>query len=171
MRIIFGIVRILLLILVFAAAGCEPHVRTNGGGNPAVGDNGSGVYDGYNPVKVEIMPLSEIAAGEEGAKIKVYVNLLDSFGCQIKRPGVFRFELYERVLRNAEPKGKRVAIWPDIELKEAAENHNYWRDFLRAYEFNLDFEQGANHDYILEVTYLCLTGKRLSAEFVLKQGK
>jgi hypothetical protein len=94
--------------------------------------------------------------------------LLDSFDCQIKTPGIFRFELYKYVRRSAEPKGKRIAIWPDIDLTGTTENNNYWRDFLRAYEFNLDFVPKRNQSYILQATCLCPNGKHLSADFVLK---
>jgi len=83
-------------------------------------------------------------------------------------PGVFRFELYERVVRSAEPKGRRIVIWPDIDLTGAAENNEYWRDFLRAYEFNLPFEAQIKQCYILQVTYLSPSGKRLSAELSLE---
>jgi hypothetical protein len=94
--------------------------------------------------------------------------LLDSFGCQVKSAGVFRFELYERVERSAEPKGRRVVIWPDIDLIDAAANNENWRDFLRAYEFNLDFDLQGSQNYVLQVTCLCPGGKRLSAEFGLE---
>jgi hypothetical protein len=123
------------------------------------------------PVKIRIVPLTEfILAGDddEVSQLKVYVSLLDSFDCQIKTPAVFRFELYERVPRSAEPKGKRISIWPDVDLTEPSENNKHWQDFLRAYRFNLDFEAQADHGYILQVTALCPNGKRLSAEFGLK---
>ena len=108
---------------------------------------------------------------EKIAKIKVYVNLTDSFGCQQKTPGVFRFELYEIVHRAANPKGRRITIWPDINLTDPSENNKFWRDFLRAYEFDLDFEPAAAQGCMLEVTCLCPNGKRLSADFILKLAK
>ncbi|UCE99762.1 MAG: hypothetical protein JSV82_01465 [Planctomycetota bacterium] len=125
----------------------------------------------YMPVKVHIMPLTEFTRPGDGGEmsgIKAYVSLLDEFDCQIKAPVVFRFELYEYVQPSAEPKGRRIAIWPDVDLTQAAANNQYWRDFLRAYQFNLDFVPQRNQSYILQVTSLCPTGKRLSAEFTLK---
>ena len=74
----------------------------------------------------------------------MYAALRDSFGSCLKAPGVFRFELYEYVQYSSEPKGKRIIIWPDIDLTDAAENNEYWNDFLRAYEFSLDLEQDMN---------------------------
>jgi hypothetical protein len=121
-------------------------------------------------VKIEIMPLTEIIdAGdsESVSRIDVYVGLLDRFGCQMKSPVVFRFEVYEKVQRSAEPKGGRIVIWPDVDLTEPGENNSYWRDFLRVYEFNLDFGLEKNRSYILQVTCLCPHGRRLSAEFDL----
>ncbi|UCG58952.1 MAG: hypothetical protein JSU70_05465 [Phycisphaerales bacterium] len=131
-------------------------------------------YTGYAPVKASIMPLTEfVRAGgaEQASKLGAYVGLLDSFGSQIKAPAVFRFELYEHLQRSSEPKGKRVAIWPDIDLTDAPSNNSYWQDFLRAYNFSLDFEPKSNQDYVLQVTATCADGKRLSAEYVLRHGK
>lgn len=161
-----------IFLLVFVGAGCESVPAA--GEQPSETGNGFGelaIYTDYVPVKVDIMPLSEfVCAGDgETSKIKVYVSLLDSFGCQIKSPGVFRFELYEKVQRSAEPKGGRIGIWPDVDLSSALENNGHWRDFLRAYEFNLDFEPQSNRNYIiLQVTFMCPGGERLSDELGLK---
>ena len=162
------IVWIFFLCLLLVEAGCESM--------PAKADNGSdiSVYARYAPVKVDILPLTEFAIAdddENGSEINVYVSVLDSFGHQGKSPGTFRFELYRKLQRSAEPKGKRIVIWPDIDLTEPVKNNNHWRDFLRAYEFNLDFEPQSNHSYILQVTYLCPNGRRLSAEFDLKHTR
>ena len=131
------------------------------------------VYSRFAPAKINIMPLTEfIRIGDtQQPNINLYVSLLDSFGSQIKSPIVFRFELYQRVLRSAEPKGRRVVIWPDIDLTEPAANNEYWQDFLRAYEFDLPFEPDASQSYILQVTCLCPNGRRISAEFALKLTK
>ena len=127
------------------------------------------IHSSFAPDKIEIMPLTEMTIDiGQNAVIKVYVSLLDSFNCQKKWPGIFRFELYQRVLRSAEPKGKRLFIWPDIDLTEATANNIYWQDFLRAYEFNLEFELAANQDYILQATCLSPDNKRLSTELILK---
>ncbi|MHC4397213.1 MAG: hypothetical protein ACYS1A_16365 [Planctomycetota bacterium] len=167
-----SIIAIFCLCLVLAEAGCESvSLLTKTQSRSEKNVDESSVYARYTPAKIEIMPLTEIVYtddAEEESKIIVYVSLLDSFGCQGKMPGVFRFELYERVVRSAEPKGRRVVIWPDIDLTKAVENNEYWRDFLRVYEFNLPFEAQINQCYILQVTYLCPSGKRLSAELSLK---
>jgi hypothetical protein len=132
------------------------------------------IYARYAPVKMDIMPLTEFVEpnGVEGrTKIKAYVSLSDMFGCQMKSPCVFRFELYEHIKRSGEPKGKRLIIWPDINLNNVTENNKYWRDFLRAYEFNFDFEPQKNQSYILQATCLCPNGRRLSADFNIRYAE
>ncbi|HUV40781.1 MAG TPA: hypothetical protein VMW23_03210 [Sedimentisphaerales bacterium] len=138
------------------------------------GEHELAVYADYTPVKVEIMPLTEFTGHgdtENAAQLRVYLGLLDAFGCQIKSPGKFRFELYERLLRSADPKGKRIKIWPDIDLTAPDMNNRYWRDFLRAYSFDLSFDPPKDRDYILQVTFLCPLGRRLPADFLLKYAK
>jgi hypothetical protein len=165
MKVVAVIVQMFLLLL--GGAGCEPADTEL---SPKA-DSGFNQLSEYGPVKVDIMPLTEFTSagnGENPSKIKVYVSLLDAFDCQIKTPAVFRFELYDIVPRSAEPKGKRILIWPDINLTDAVKNNEYWRDFLRAYEFNLPFEPENSKSYILQITSLCSSGKRLSAEFTLK---
>ncbi len=128
----------------------------------------------YAPVAIDILPLTDfLVAGRAGENsvIDVYVALLDSFSSQIKAPGSFRFELYEYAQRSAEPRGKRVTIWPDIDLTDPEKNNDYWQDFLRAYHFELPIGQPQSQSYILQVTCLCPSGKRLSAELALRQTK
>jgi len=181
MKVVAIVLQMFFFVLLLVEVGCEPAPTES---SPR-GDNRFDLlsaYSPYNPVKIDIMPLTEfVDAGEaeETSKINppyvwrinVYVSLLDSFGCQEKWPGVFRFELYEYVERSAEPKGRRIAIWPDIDLIDAVENNNHWRDFLRAYEFNLGFEPQSGQSYVLQATCLCPSGRRLSAEFTIKHTK
>ena len=160
-------VAVQMSLLLLCGAGCEPTdtelaPKTN---------NGSNRPSEYGPAKVYITPLTEFTGtGDDEAlsNIKVHVSLLDEFDCQIKAPAVFRFELYDKVPLSAEPKGKRILIWPDIDLNDAARNNEHWRDFLRTYEFDLPFEPKKGNTYILQVTALCPDGKRISAELTLK---
>jgi len=169
MKTVGVILQVFFFVLLLVGAGCEPVPSESLSETAQLS-----VYTRYTPVKIDIMPLTEfICTGgdEEPSKIRVYVSLLDAFDCQIKTPAVFRFELYERIRRSAEPRGGRIIIWPDIDLIDTVENNEHWRDFLRAYEFNLDFEPESNQSYILQATCLCPDGKRLSAEFGLKDTK
>ena len=172
-----GIKRFILLpaAVLLCLAGCDKGVTTiqndvNSNGNKSL----SAVYSSYEPAGVDILPMTEfcvIAQSDEQQAvtgIRACVHLRDSFGSDVKKPGTFRFELFTRVLRSADSKGKRVKFWPDVELVSAEENNSYWRDFLRAYEFDLKFEPGDNQEYVLQVTFISASGKRLSDEFVVK---
>ena len=168
------IFRIFLFILLSIGAGCKQPGTLNE--NPATTDNDIdklSCYVSYAPVKIDILPLTEFVGpgNTQQSKINIYVGLLDPFGSQIKSPGMFRFELYEYKQRSSEPKGKRAVIWPDVDLTDSVTNNDYWRDFLRAYEFSLPCEQTGTKDYILQVTSLCPNGKRLSSEFTLRHTK
>jgi len=161
-------------MLVLSQSGCEQ--PTGVAAPPAKADAGPDVsaYSDYAPAKIHITPLTGVvssADSQSSSKIDIYVSLLDSFGSQVKSPGVFRFELYEYAQRSAEPKGRRIAIWPDIDLTIAADNNRYWQDFLRLYEFNLPLELQGDQNYVLQMTFLSVGGKRLSDEIVLKYTK
>ena len=126
---------------------------------------------GYAPSRIEILPLSELVSVSGpggGTQLDAYVSLLDAFGSQIKAPGTLRFELYEYVRRSADPKGQTIAVWPDIDLTDPAENNRYWQDFLRAYAFELSTDVPRNGVYILEATCIRPDGRRLSADFTLR---
>ncbi|MHC4536361.1 MAG: hypothetical protein ACYS6K_20615 [Planctomycetota bacterium] len=163
--------RILLFIFLLAVVGCGQFPSHSARSLKADNDlNKLSAYSRFAPDKINIIPLTEFINTDNVRQISIkpYVSVLDSFGSQVKSPGIFRFELYQRALRSAEPKGKRVEIWEDIDLTEPAANHESWRDFLRAYEFDLPFELDVNQSYILQVTCLCPNGRRLSTEFALK---
>jgi hypothetical protein len=101
------------------------------------------------------------------------VCLLDSFDSQIKTPATFRFELFQHLQRSTDPKGRRLYIWPDIELVEPAANNSHWQDFMRAYVFTLPLEQPrlAGEVCILQATCLCPSGKRLSANSIIRPAR
>lgn len=164
------ILRILFFILLISVAGCGQLLRHAGQNSNTNNPYKLSVYSLFAPDRISIMPLTEFinTGNARQISIKPYVSLLDSFGSQIKSPGIFRFELYQRALRSAEPKGKRVVIWQDVDLTEPVVNNEYWRDFLRAYEFDLPFELDVNQSYILQVTFMCPNDRRLTTEFALK---
>jgi hypothetical protein len=124
----------------------------------------------YMADAIDIMPLTDFIPAQNPQQqsiIEVYVSLLDTFGSQIKAPGVFRFELYKHIERSAKPKGERITMWSDIVLNDSDQNNDYWQDYLRAYKFNLDFEPELPGSYILQATCTCPSGKRLSSDYVL----
>ena len=122
---------------------------------------------GFAADDVDIIGLTSIKQSTEKpntSTISAYVNLLDAFDSSFKFPGTFRFELYQFVPRSSQPKGKRIIIWDDYDLKYAAANNRYWNDFLRAYHFELDFESNSLEKgaYVLQVTCLTAEGRRLT---------
>ena len=184
MRAIAILLQIFFLIFLLVGAGCQrPLIHPATGAETDNDFKKLSVYSLFAPAKINIMPLTEFISADNARQanppwlawrsqvatgINLYVSLLDSFGTQIKSPCVFRFELYQRVQRSSEPKGRRVIIWPDIDLTDPAANNEYWLDFLRAYEFDLPFEPDAGQSYILQVMCLCPNDRRISAEFALK---
>lgn len=123
----------------------------------------------YQATDIRIVGLSGFAEpryGQIGSQLEVVVEMLDGFGIRTKSPGIFRIELYEYVPRSSEPKGKRVFAWPDVDLTRPSDNNGYWRDFLRAYRFDLstDLRPVIPSSYILEVTCITPAGKRFTAQ-------
>ena len=169
-----AISKVFLVLLLLFGTGCEQKsIPPDFSDRPNNELEKLSVYTRYSPMEIDIIPLTGfIHIGDtQQARINLYVSLLDSFGSEIKSPCVFRFELYEKVQRSAEPKGRRVMIWPDVDLTGPTTNNQYWRNFLRAYEFNLPFGSASKQTYILEVTCLCPTGKRLTSDFTLNTQK
>jgi len=159
--------QIFLIFALLPFAACEPNTHKE----PFEDESTTDLIQAYKPERIEILPLTYFlceGSGEDICQIKAYVSLLDRFGCQEKNPGVFRFELYEPVARSAEQKGRRIMLWPDFDLTDPDKNNRYWRDFVRAYEFNLQIDSLNGRSFILQVTFMCPTGKRHYAEMLLK---
>jgi len=164
-RVFLKSVTVFSVLLLLAAGGCEHMGVEQASSKCDENLKELGVHSGFSPAEINFLPLTKIEAGDKGsAVIRAYISLLDGFGSQIKGPGEFRFELYEKISRSQESKGKRVIIWPDLNLCGPADNNRYWQDFLRAYKFDLDFKTQENQNYVLQVTYLCPSGERLTAE-------
>ena len=157
-----------LSVLFLFFMGCEPESATVVNTSNTTNVVNKSVYAGYEPVEARILPLTDFSEDDEDSKINVFVSLEDSYSSAVKSPAVFRFELYQRLLRSAEPKGSRITIWPDINLTDVKENNKYWRDFLRAYEFDLNFQMAKDRHYILQVTCFCTGGRRLISEYALR---
>jgi hypothetical protein len=124
----------------------------------------------FGPARIDVLPITSLVRGASDTEstINAYVCLLDSFDCQIKSPAVFRFELFQHVQHSSEPKGRRLAVWPDIDLTDPANNNKNWQDFLRAYLFSLPLQKTSAENSILHVTCLCSSGRRLVADFLIR---
>lgn len=159
---------ILVCAILVAVTGCEAGAERDL--MPGQNQINQAVYNGYAPVKIEVMPLTEIIkAGkeEDGSAIRAYISLLDKFDSQVKFPAVFRFELYQKIPYSGKPKGKRLALWPDIDLVKVDKNNEYWQDTFRTYKFELDFDFKPDQNYILQITCVLPNGQRLGTDFDL----
>lgn len=126
----------------------------------------------FVPTKVNIIPLTQFVKSKKPAEldyIRVYVELLDEYQSQVKAPGTFRFELYNRALRSVEPMGKRIDMWEKT-LTDLRRNNRYWREFLRTYEFRLELQHILQGYFILEVTFFTPEGKRLTSYKTIHLG-
>jgi len=165
----FVVIVFVISVTALLFAGCETQSARPG----VTAQDGIGefeFYDEYQPVKAVFSPLTEIVAAEKEylpEKITAIVFLRDSAGSQVKAPAVFRFELFKYIPRVSKPKGKRLHIWEDIDLNSFSENNRYWRDYLRAYEFNFEYDCAANTRYILELTAMTPEGRRLMSQIEL----
>jgi len=125
----------------------------------------------FGPTRIDVLPITSIepaSAADHDTTINAYIGLIDAFDSQIKSPAVFRFELFQRLQRSSDPKGKRLIVWPDIDLTDPALNNNLWQDFLRAYHFSLPLQKTSADNCILQVTVICPSGKRLVSEFIVR---
>ncbi len=162
--------RWVLSVAIFAFAfyaGCSTQ--------PPVADSSPAVFHDstpcsrFGPARIDVLPITSIApAADRDATIDTYVCLIDAFDSQIKAPVIFRFELFQRLQRSADPKGKRLIVWPDIDLADPAINNNFWQDFLRAYFFSLPLQKSSAENCILHVTVICPSGKRLTADYIVR---
>jgi hypothetical protein len=124
----------------------------------------------FGPAKIDILPITSIApaSADHEPAINAYISFLDAFDSQIKYPVVVRFELFQHLQRSTDPKGKRLIVWPDTDLTDPARNNNLWQDFLRAYLFTLPLQKTSIDNCILHVTVICPSGKRLTADFIVR---
>ena len=159
----FTKISFLFVVAVLFNFGCERRQTTTPGLRPAKPIDANSLC-AFAPSEIEILPLTAFA-GPDGEKLTVYVNLLDAYNTKIKAPVILRFELYERTESMLGSKGKRVLQWPDFDLAESEQNNIYWRDYLRAYEFEFEFTPKPGQKYFLQAICITPLGQRLIAAF------
>jgi hypothetical protein len=157
---------ILNFILLLMVGGCEQ-------GSNIKSTDATRQLEQYGPVTVSIVGLSELSPvpGAAGSgRLKLFVRPLDTFGSAVKWPCIFRIEMYDYVERAPSPMGRRIEIWPDVNLIDPCKNNAQWRDYLRAYEFNFDVSPklASGRVYIVEVTCQSPSGKRMTAQHNFK---
>lgn len=157
--------KVFLVLMSFVAlAGCETVQQKQSNEIHQCLDS---IYIDYAPVKIGVLPLSEAFTSRGSAKFAAYIKLSDGAGSTVKWPGVFRFELYQKNIRTAEPKGNRLILWPDIDMTEAQQNNDYWQDALGCYRFDLDLNSKKVYGNILRITFIRPDGKRITLERVV----
>ena len=139
----------LLSLAAFALIGCE--MPESPGQSPVDGPGSAAVG------RVQISPLTEFIASPEkpgSCQLKVLLEVFNAQGLPVSIIGTVRFELYEFRPLSSDPRGRRLSIWPELDLGNAADAENYWSQLLRGYEFYLpvDFTPGSGKKYVLEVT-------------------
>ena len=117
--------------------------------------------------RIHIVGLTSIKpnpANQNKSIISVYISMHDSYDSSLKLPGRFMIELYEYVPRSNQPRGKRIIGWPEFDLTIADKNNQHWKDFLRAYNFELPAPVDPNlqKKYILQATCVTPAGNRLT---------
>ena len=134
------------------------------------------VIKGFAPSRIEVIGLTGIvredASQRNEARLNAYIDLLDVYDCRVKYPGRFRLELYEYVPRSSDPRGDRLILWPDIDLRDASMNNSYWQDYLRTYKFRLDidFQPRQGQVFILEATFITPGGRQLTDRYRIQTG-
>ena len=105
------------------------------------------------PPGVRLLDMTRLEpdASGEGMVLRAFVQP-DGMEQQVR----YRFELYGYKPRSADSRGKRLILWPDIEIAADAPTNPYWREHLKAYEFVLPVEKSTAFftTVVLEITAL-----------------
>lgn len=68
---------------------------------------------------------------------------------------LYRFELYHYLPRSANPRGKRLRLWPEVAPGKAIAENPLWKPHLRAFEIGLLLDNAPSKTaYLLEMTVL-----------------
>ncbi len=148
--------KMLYTLCIFALillCGCAPDGATAGSHSR----QSNGVC--FAPAAVAINRLSEITMIDDYndyAKIKLFVDVTDEFGDNMKAPGEFRFELYEHRGLSVNNIGSRIYDWPAVDISNIDINQSCWQDSLRTYMFNLNIDRKLNKGskYVVSVTFI-----------------
>lgn len=119
------------------------------------------------PHGVRLLALTgtESAAAGQPPLVRAFVRPLGT-----AQAATCRFELYEFVPYNANPRGKRLMLWPQIEPGPPLPENPNWQPPLEAYEITLPLQGTLPTDkhLLLEVTALMPDGSRCSDTVEIK---
>lgn len=137
------------------------------GGNEVAVDFGK--CDCFAIKEFSVTPLTKFVEADDKAVLKLVVDALDSTGHRSKARFSLQCSLYRYLPRTADNKGELVQSWRPISLDAAAENNEYWNDYLRSYEFELGLDDLPGEQwYLVEIACQIPSGNRLFYEFMLK---
>ncbi|NLF29627.1 MAG: hypothetical protein GX591_01925 [Planctomycetes bacterium] len=156
------IIRAVLCLLLGLAAGCPP--PTPRPTPPAL-----------LPRQIRLHPFTRTWQGGEGGAaggIEARVEAIDHFGDTTKAFGTFRFEAFAYRPHEADPAGRRLAVW-SVQLADAEDNLTHWDRLSRTYKFRLMWPRAvaAGESFALRVTFAPPEGLRLFDEQVLVSGE
>jgi hypothetical protein len=156
-----GVRVFIVLLLMFVMSGCQVSEK--------VPEKYSGSFPKasiFVPQKISFNQLTEFS---KPWQVTAYIDVSDQFNSRLKAPGVWRFELYSKVPRAADPAGTRIKLWADLDLTDAKENNALWQDYLRCYKFELNLNSELTGEYVLQAVCFTAEGKRLSDKVELKR--
>ncbi len=144
----------LYIFALICLCGCVPESGLN---NPSVTNSSNGVC--FVPASVTINRLSEITIIDDYndyAQVKVFLDVTDKFGNNMKALGAMRFELYEYQSLSGNNIGSRIYDWPLIDISNVDINQSFWQDSLRSYmfKFDIDLKLQKNYKYVVAVTFI-----------------
>lgn len=124
--------------------------------------NGAAEQASVDGVRLLVLTTLGPDAAGGGMQLRAYVQFEE--GVEAAR---LRFELYEFMPLDANPRGKRVMLWPAV---ESGPKDSYWRPHLGAYEFVLPVEAKIDIEktYLAEVSVLSEEGRRRGDTIRLK---
>lgn len=127
------------------------------------------LYKAYEPVSIEVIPLTEIKSRDDGGSvIELYLSLRDKYGESIKAPVELRFELYNYIERSGRIKGSRIFMWTDIDITDFEANSSKRQPHLDAYKFTLNLDKDIKRGkYVLHCSCTTAGGKRINKDYVL----
>lgn len=101
----------------------------------------------------------ESDSDDQGKVVRAFVQPTDTAPVQW-----YRFELYERMPYDVNPRGKRLLLWPEIEPGLPRPDNAQWHQRLGAYEIALPVTEPIPKEkrLLLEVTALTADGRRCS---------
>lgn len=150
--------RRLLIIAACAAAplaGCASNFK------------GVSETEDFDSVRLLGMSALEPDVSGDGMQLRLFVQTTKEFEAVW-----FRFELYEFMPLAANPRGKRLMLWPQIEPGLSRADNPNWRRHLEAYEFILPIEpKPAVKVFLAEVTAMGKDGLRRSAVLKVNAGR